>query len=101
MNLCPNTAACLNAQPVTSKTKCMKSVFSFIGRAEKPIYDYMVRCFIFLAFSVVFPCNLLVENHCYTRSGVFNPAPGELPSCRFQIQPQSNTPEAANQGVQD
>ncbi len=32
--------------------------------------------------------------------GVSNPAPGELPSCRFQLQPQSNTPEAANQGVQ-
>jgi len=32
---------------------------------------------------------------------VSNPAPGELPSCRFQLQPQSNTPEAANQGVQD
>ncbi len=26
--------------------------------------------------------------------------PGELPSCRFQLQPQSNTPEPANQGVQ-
>ncbi len=26
--------------------------------------------------------------------------PGELPSCRFQLQPQSNTTEPANQGVQ-
>ncbi len=34
------------------------------------------------------------------RTMVSNPAPGELPSCRFQLQPQSNTPEAANQGVQ-
>ncbi len=31
---------------------------------------------------------------------ISNPAPDELPSCRFQLQPQSNTPEAANQGVQ-
>ncbi len=29
--------------------------------------------------------------------GVFNPAPGEPPSWRFQLQPQSNTPEPANQ----
>ncbi len=28
------------------------------------------------------------------------PATGELPSSRFQLQPQSNTPEPANQGVQ-
>ncbi len=34
------------------------------------------------------------------RSGVSNPAPGELPSWRFQLQPQSNTPEPANQVVQ-
>ncbi len=33
-------------------------------------------------------------------AGVSNPAPGELPSCRFQLQPQSHTPEPANQGVQ-
>ncbi len=33
-------------------------------------------------------------------AGVSKPAPGELPSWRFQLQPQSNTPEAANQGVQ-
>ncbi len=31
---------------------------------------------------------------------VSNPAPGELPSYIFQLQPQSNTPEPANQGVQ-
>ncbi len=32
---------------------------------------------------------------------VFIPAPGELPSYRFQLlQPQSNTPEPANQGLQ-
>ncbi len=35
-----------------------------------------------------------------SRSVISNPAPGELPSCRFQLQPQSNTPEPANQGVQ-
>ncbi len=34
-------------------------------------------------------------------AGVSNPAPGELPSCRFQLQPQSNTPEPANQALQD
>ncbi len=28
------------------------------------------------------------------------PAPEELPSWRFQLQPQSNTPEPAKQGVQ-
>ncbi len=32
--------------------------------------------------------------------GVSNPAPGELLSYRFQLQPQSNTPEPANQGLQ-
>ncbi len=32
--------------------------------------------------------------------GVSNPAPGELPSWKCQVQPQSNTPEPANQGVQ-
>ncbi len=32
--------------------------------------------------------------------GVFNPAPGELPSYRFQLQPQSNTPEPANHSLQ-
>ncbi len=31
---------------------------------------------------------------------VSNPAPIELPSCIFQLQPQSNTSEPANQGVQ-
>ncbi len=31
---------------------------------------------------------------------VSNPASGELPSCRFHIQPQSNSPEPANKGVQ-
>ncbi len=36
----------------------------------------------------------------HSRTGVSNPAPGELPSWRFQLQPQSNTPEPANQGVQ-
>ncbi len=30
--------------------------------------------------------------------GVSNPAPGELLSNKFQLQPQSNTPEPANQG---
>ncbi len=34
-------------------------------------------------------------------AGVSNHPPGELPSCRFQLRPQSNTPEAANQGVRD
>ncbi len=34
------------------------------------------------------------------RPGVSNPAPGELPSYRFQLQPQSNTPEPANQVLQ-
>ncbi len=34
------------------------------------------------------------------RTGISNPAPGELPSWRFQLQPQLNTPEPANQGVQ-
>ncbi len=42
---------------------------------------------------------------CGTKNGssmawVSNPAPGELPSWRFQLQPQSNTPDPANQGVQ-
>ncbi len=32
--------------------------------------------------------------------GVSNPAPGELPSYRFQLQPQSNTPEPANHSLQ-
>ncbi len=36
----------------------------------------------------------------WVRAGVSNPAPGELPSYRFQLQPQSNTPEPANQGLQ-
>ncbi len=36
----------------------------------------------------------------YLIAGVSNPAPEELPSCIFQLQPQSNTPEPANQGVQ-
>ncbi len=31
---------------------------------------------------------------------VSNPAPGELPSYRFQLQPQSNTPEPANHSLQ-
>lgn len=39
--------------------------------------------------------------YCLThlRSGITNHAPGGLPSCRFQLQPQSNTPEPAKQGV--
>ncbi len=32
--------------------------------------------------------------------GVSNPAPGELPSYRFQLRPQSNTPEPANHSLQ-
>ncbi len=32
--------------------------------------------------------------------GVSNPAPGELPAYRFQLQPQSNTPEPANHSLQ-
>ncbi len=32
--------------------------------------------------------------------GVSNPAPGELPSYRFQLQPQSNTTEPANHSLQ-
>ncbi len=35
-----------------------------------------------------------------SKAGVSNPAPGELASWRFQLQPQSNTPEPANRGVQ-
>jgi len=34
------------------------------------------------------------------KAGVSNPAPGELTSNRFQLQPQSSTPEPANQGLQ-
>ncbi len=34
-----------------------------------------------------------------TRLGVSNPAPGELPSYRFKLQPQSSTPKPANQGL--
>ncbi len=34
------------------------------------------------------------------KAGVSNPAPGDLPSDRFQLQPQSNTPEPANHGLQ-
>ncbi len=33
-------------------------------------------------------------------AGVSNPAPGELPSNRLQLQPQSSTPEPANEGFQ-
>ncbi len=33
-------------------------------------------------------------------AGVSNPAPGEVPYFRFQLQPQSNTPEPAKQGLQ-
>ncbi len=40
-----------------------------------------------------------VQDYC-PKPGVSNPAPGELPSYRFQLQPQSNTPEPANQGLQ-
>ncbi len=29
-----------------------------------------------------------------------HPVPGELPYCRVQLQPESHTPEPANQGVQ-
>ncbi len=34
----------------------------------------------------------LTETLPKSKSGVSNPAPGELPSCRFQFQPCSNTP---------
>ncbi len=35
-----------------------------------------------------------------SNSGVSNPVSGELPTCRLQLQPQTYTPEAGNQGVQ-
>ncbi len=38
-----------------------------------------------------------VSHTWFNRAGVSNPAPGELLSYRFQLQPQSNTPEPANQ----
>ncbi len=54
----------------------------------------------FNEFSIVnvFYCQPCISH--WPRPGVSNPAPGELPSYRFQLQPQSNTPEPANQGVQ-
>ncbi len=39
----------------------------------------------------------IVETASWFIVGVSNPAPGELPSYRFQLQPKSNTPEPANQ----
>ncbi len=41
-----------------------------------------------------------LHRYWFPGAGVSNPAPGELLSYRFKLQPQSNTPEPANQGLQ-
>ncbi len=51
-------------------------------------------------FGLLFLIFLLTIPHRFSMAGVSNPAPGELPSFRFQLQPQSNTPEPANHGLQ-
>ncbi len=60
-----------------------------------------------LTYIAIFPTSISVENQTVkncpskiTRTGVSNPAPGEILSCRFQLQPQLNTPRPGNQGVQ-
>ncbi len=53
----------------------------------------------FNEFSIVnvFNCQPCIS---HWPTGVSNPAPGELPCYRFQLQPQSNTPEPANHSLQ-
>ncbi len=48
-----------------------------------------------------------IDYHCsdirlmrFSNAGISNPTPGELPSCRCQLQPQSSTPDPAKQGIQ-
>ncbi len=86
-----------------------------------PIIDVKL-CFVWIPFSQCSPSPslLVIDYKCssnkliydgplrgthwepkpHSKSRISNPAPGELPSWRFQLQPQSNTPEPANQGVQ-
>lgn len=60
MNLCPNTVKFVGMHNLWNQ-HINKPIYSPILK----MHDYMFNCFIFFAFSIVFPCNLLVDNHCY------------------------------------
>lgn len=53
--------------------KCFPSIF----KVDKPIYfpilnihNYMFSCILLNAFSIMFPCNPLFENHCYNLDNI-------------------------------
>ncbi len=50
--------------------------------------------------SPLWMCSIVSPTFHIGLPGVSNLAPGELPSYRFQLQPQSNTPEPANHSLQ-
>ncbi len=78
---------------------CLLSIFKPFRSVCVCVCVYVTERDSFNEFSIVnvFYCQPCIS-HC--PPGVSNPAPGDLPSYRFQLQPQSNTPEPANHSLQ-
>ncbi len=79
---------------------CLLSIFKPFISACLCVCVYVTERETVLMNSPLWMCSIVSPAFHIGLPGVFNPAPGGLPSYRFQLQPQSNTPEPANHSLQ-
>ncbi len=79
---------------------CLLSIFKPFISACVCVCVYVTERETVLMNSPLLMCSIVSPAFHIGLPGVSNPAPGELPSYRFQLQPQSNTPEPANHSLQ-
>ncbi len=79
---------------------CLLSIFKPFISVCLCVCVYVTERETVLMNSPLWMCSIVSPAFYVGLPGVFNPAPGELPSHRFQLQPQSNTPEPANHSLQ-
>ncbi len=79
---------------------CLLSIFKPFISACVCVCVYVTERETVLMNSPLLMCSIVSPAFYVGLPGVSNPAPGELPSSRFQLQPQSNTPEPANHSLQ-
>ncbi len=91
--LCMSLCLCLYAY-------CLLSIFKPFISACVCVCVYVTERETVLMNSPLLMCSIVSPAFYVGLPGVSNPAPGELPSYRFQLQPQSNTPEPANHSLQ-
>ncbi len=79
---------------------CLLSIFKPFISVCVCVCVYVTERETVLMNSPLWMCSIVSPAFHIGLPGVSNPAPGELPSYRFQLQPQSNTPEPVNHSLQ-